>query len=948
MSSNRSTSNALYLKLRNQFPEVTYTDKNNLSNNIDDAILFDFPFVVNGEKFATVTISLGDPGTLKLIRSEDNLNDRDNSVKKVWFKFLRDMRNFAKSRILNFKPIDPVKGKIQKRDYFKDATMTESSLYGSTRSSYQKLENTKLIIRHSSRIEEDSPNSRTRNISSLFIESENGERFRYPFIHLSGARAMQRHCSNGGSPHDSFGQYIVGLSENIYNLRRFNQLVNRNAFLENTEVSEIAEAARNKTKKLKKTLESIQKQRGYMSIIENFEAFEKNDINDEMLEDLKNRFTLHQFNEELTELFPYITDLLGEGGGTASMGMKNPAEPRNNKLGDPRGNNMSTTDMYEGDNELDSIINNFQQDVEQFRAGGDMSEELFNALYSYYANSGEMPYGVQKGRDGDPMDWIAQQFENDIAQSGTEEYEMDEAGMGHASQEEALHDIEEKIEEMQQQLEREVEWVLSDYYGSKVIHDLISPIQAGFERIKHFTEQQKGIVSNNKELEEAPKKTDPYDASDAADEPVSDYKGKERDPSYELRMVLDQHPKIQIEEFHKEKIRDMLVHTLKQHKAMTQTAQDNPKEKNARYAVEKVEARLKLMKVRYDSATKATNWPTYIQHIANSLHGIDNPAARPLANLATDWDTRTPRGTDLIDKEQKKEAIQLIKQMVANAEILPIFFGNREAAKEGLAFEELENLLKTTNENQRLRTENNYDIVKEFENKLDNIIYEEAGLLSHDPDVREYAIVKLNRMMPEHFPVGNNGTNAIESLDGIIDDPGLNRKLEALSKDSEEQGKACARSTILDWIKENAPNIVNELDLGDLGQEEEPEQDPAVPAPAPAAQAPAPEQDPAAQAPAPEENEDSLDGKLQPKKSFDMKELAQFIHSFYDKENKTFPPGNEGVITKVSKKFGPEAEQLAEKLVSQLAPQQDSEKEKDVHLRALQRIRELASIAGIR
>ena len=85
MSSNRSTSNALYLKLRNQFPEVTYTDKNNLSNNIDDAILFDFPFVVNGEKFATVTISLGDPGTLKLIRSEDTLNDRDNSVKKVWF-----------------------------------------------------------------------------------------------------------------------------------------------------------------------------------------------------------------------------------------------------------------------------------------------------------------------------------------------------------------------------------------------------------------------------------------------------------------------------------------------------------------------------------------------------------------------------------------------------------------------------------------------------------------------------------------------------------------------------------------------------------------------------------------------------------------------------------------------------------------------------------------------
>lgn len=853
MSNNRSINTALYLKLRNRFPDVTYSDKNNLSNNIDDAIIFDFPFVINGEKLSTVTISLAEKGTLKLIRSEDTLENRDNSVKKAWFDFLKDMRNFAKSRILNFKPIDPVKGKIQKRDYFKDATMTESSLYGSTRSSYQKLENTKLIIRHSSRIEEDSPNSRTRNISALFIESENGERYRYPFIHLSGARAMQRHCSNGGNPHDSFGQYIVSLSENIYNLRRFNQLVNRNAFLENTEIVGIAEAAKNKTRKLKKTLESIQKQRGYITAIENYESFEKSEIDDSMLEELKNRFTLHQFNEELTELFPYITDLLGEEG------------------------------------------------------PGDES------IYS------------------------------DIDQE--EEYEMDETEMEHNHQIEALNVIEGKVEEMKRELEREVGWALTDHYGSKIVHDLMSPINDGFERIKHFTEQQKNIVSKNNELDEAPKKSDAYDSSDAADEPVSDYKGKERDSAYELKIVLDRHPNIQIEEFHKDKIRDMLVHTLKQHKAMVQAAKENPKEKNAKYAVEKVEARLKLMKLRYDSATKATTWPAYIQHLANSLHGIDNPAARPLSHLASDWDTKTPKGTDLVDREQKKEAIQLIKQMVANAEILPIFFGNREAAKEGLAFEELENLLKITNENLRINNENRYDIVKEFEDRLDNIIYEEIGLLSNDPDVKEYAIMKLNRIMPEHLPVGNNGTNAIESLDGIIDDPELNRKLESLSKDSEEKGNACARTTILDWIKENAPDVVNELDIGDMAGTDTTAVAPAAPAAAPAAE---PTDQAAAQTIPPEENEDSLDGKIQPKKPYDMKELAQFIHSFYDRENKTFPPGNEGVITKVSKKFGTEAGQLAEKLVNQLAPHQDSEKEKEVHLRALHRIRELANLAGIR
>lgn len=32
--------------------------------------------------------------------------------------------------------------------------------------------------------------------------------------------------------------------------------------------------------------------------------------------------------------------------------------------------------------------------------------ELFEDLYSYYLNSGEMPYGIAKARTGDPFDWV--------------------------------------------------------------------------------------------------------------------------------------------------------------------------------------------------------------------------------------------------------------------------------------------------------------------------------------------------------------------------------------------------------------------------------------------------------------------------------------------------------------------------------------------------------------
>jgi hypothetical protein len=34
-------------------------------------------------------------------------------------------------------------------------------------------------------------------------------------------------------------------------------------------------------------------------------------------------------------------------------------------------------------------------------------EPLYEALFDYYMNSGEMPYGVMKARTGDPDVWIA-------------------------------------------------------------------------------------------------------------------------------------------------------------------------------------------------------------------------------------------------------------------------------------------------------------------------------------------------------------------------------------------------------------------------------------------------------------------------------------------------------------------------------------------------------------
>lgn len=317
-------SDELFSKLKNLFPNIKLGNKDGMSTtDPKNAAFFDFDFVVSGEKIASVSISIAEEGFLKLFYTKDILKNQDEIVKEKWFKFLRNMREFSKKNLLSFEPKDITKQNLDKRDYeylansagnkkHEDFKMSESSLYGSTKSSYQTLENTKLIIRHSKKIQEESPNSRTRNIQAIYVESADGERFKYPFIHLSGARAMQRHVANGGNPYDSFGQYIVSLSEQIYGLRKFTHLVSRTAFLENAEVVEIASAARQKTNEMKKSLERIQKQSGYESMKENFIAFEKKDIDADILENLKAKFTINQFNEELVDLFPYISDLVGE------------------------------------------------------------------------------------------------------------------------------------------------------------------------------------------------------------------------------------------------------------------------------------------------------------------------------------------------------------------------------------------------------------------------------------------------------------------------------------------------------------------------------------------------------------------------------------------------------------------------------------------------------------
>jgi hypothetical protein len=84
--------------------------------------------------------------------------------------------------------------------------------------------------------------------------------------------------------------------------------------------------------------------------------------------------------------------------------------------------------INEAKGDLSDIIERHRAAVDGFIAGDDLDDDLFDDLYGYYFE--EMPYGVQKARDGDPHNWIADRFAEDLRSMGLHDQVDEEAALG--------------------------------------------------------------------------------------------------------------------------------------------------------------------------------------------------------------------------------------------------------------------------------------------------------------------------------------------------------------------------------------------------------------------------------------------------------------------------------------------------------------------------------------
>lgn len=331
MSNMNNISEQLFAKIRGRFPSVTLGDEAGVVTDEPKlARYFDFDYKVGEDSLGKVSIALSEK-EVAIMYNNTFISEQPDSIKKEWYDFLKEIRVFSKRNMLNFDTRDITKSNLDKRDYAHltktagDNTMSESKMYGTSRTSYEDVDKARLVLKHTQPVNQELPGARTQHVNSIYIESENGERYKYPFRHLNGARALARHVSEGGNLYDDFGKHIVSLSEELSKLRQFKTYMNRSAVMAEG-LKGYMDLVNERLDTIKTEVMKLQRAGHYAETIKDFKPAVMEEVPEELQNSWIDELTIRTFNEELKSVFPYINKLVSEKNkieevGPSDMGM---------------------------------------------------------------------------------------------------------------------------------------------------------------------------------------------------------------------------------------------------------------------------------------------------------------------------------------------------------------------------------------------------------------------------------------------------------------------------------------------------------------------------------------------------------------------------------------------------------------------------------------------------
>lgn len=319
-----TTSTELFNKLRSRFKNIKLGEESGMVTTYPaQARFFDISFKLDERDLGQINIKI-DNDALTVIYSDDIVEDENETIRQKWFEFLQELRLFSKANLLRFDTRDIERTNNSKRSSGAKLTtkeyqvlaqetgensMSESKLFGTSRTSYQDIGEAKIIVKHNRPVNYDSAAGRSMNIESIYVESATGERFRFPYKSLNGARAMAQHVNHGGTAYDAIGGYIIGLSEELSKLRQFKNHVKRSGVMAEA-LGDIQTKVVERIDTVKHEIASLQRPAFYATFAESFAPSEFSEVPEDMVNEWVDALTIKTFNEELKTVFPYIYKLV--------------------------------------------------------------------------------------------------------------------------------------------------------------------------------------------------------------------------------------------------------------------------------------------------------------------------------------------------------------------------------------------------------------------------------------------------------------------------------------------------------------------------------------------------------------------------------------------------------------------------------------------------------------
>jgi hypothetical protein len=285
----------------------------------EEADVFKFTFTQGDKEIDDAWVSVDGAQNLTLYYDQELANQASERTPGTqfddsWYGLLRHLKKWAHARQLSFKlePKEKIDSDMSQRTYMKKKEQIAEGYYpmGKSASYSDAVPTVKIILQHSRQIQEGE--QRYRNVSKIFLENTEGERFLSPTNKPGLAQVYARHLAEGGIPNDDRWNHLKSICEEYSKMAGFVRAVRGNQF--NESAQRLVNEGLNHYQSLRESLSKLRGSRGYNTYFESWtpslmenEGDEQNNLNELFVQE-----TLDPRIESVMPILNKLSKNLGE------------------------------------------------------------------------------------------------------------------------------------------------------------------------------------------------------------------------------------------------------------------------------------------------------------------------------------------------------------------------------------------------------------------------------------------------------------------------------------------------------------------------------------------------------------------------------------------------------------------------------------------------------------